>query len=204
MSHEINAVNIYSIDEERLRFRVIIAIDAANQDGRGQYNIDIPIPTSFTNSHEYSTCRIKCDSFTAWTPAARVAPSWGSGANFVKLGAMELQLSAPSAQTTTSFINAAGGGTESSGFRQILPWAVTNVGNAAVATAQPGGYAWLSISGRAEEPILAANPFGQRMEVRFINPTTRARVYLSNTGALPIADEGLYVMQLDVTMVANK
>ena len=43
MSHEINAVNVYSIDEERLRFRVIVAIDADNAGGLGRGSYDITV-----------------------------------------------------------------------------------------------------------------------------------------------------------------
>ena len=40
-----NVVNVFSIDEERLRFRVICAIDAntAGYDAQGEYDINIPM-----------------------------------------------------------------------------------------------------------------------------------------------------------------
>jgi len=202
-------VNVYSVDDERLRFRVIIAIAAvANYDGRGEYDVNIPIPTFFGNNEDYNACRIKCDSFAASGLGALVTPTWGSAAA-VKVPALELQLSCPSSQTSTSTIDSAvqaqqAGIHEISGFKQLLPGQIVNTGNGLVFTPAAGGYAWLSISGRAENPIMAANPFGQKLTIRFIDPTSRDRVWIQDSGAaIPGPDLGTYVMQLDITMIPN-
>lgn len=203
-------VNVYSIDEERLRFRVIIAIAAvANYDGRGEYDVNIPIPTFFGNNEDYNACRIKCDSFAAYGLGALGTPTWGSAAA-VKVPALELQLSCPSSQTATSTIDSVAqaqqaGVHEVSGFKQLLPGQIVNVGNGAVFTPAAGGYAWLSMSGKAENPIMAANPFGQKLTIRFIDPASRDRIWIENSAVgMPGPDLGTYVMQLDITMIPNK
>ena len=49
-----NAVNVYSIDEERLRYRIIVAVTATGIfDFFGEFNLNIPIPTALTNSEKY-------------------------------------------------------------------------------------------------------------------------------------------------------
>ena len=47
----VNSVSVHSIDEEKLKFRVIIGIHAdAVYDGRGVYDINIPIPVALVSS----------------------------------------------------------------------------------------------------------------------------------------------------------
>jgi len=206
MSQEVNAVNVYSIDEEKLRFRIIVAIDASGiADFLGEFNVNIPIPTALTNSEKYQQCRIKCDSFCAYTGIFSNASTWSEGAA-VKIGAVELQLSVPTSQTASNHINAVaqvgeGGVTELAGFKQILPGQVVNNPVTSFAPAA-NGYSWMSISGRAENPILCGNPFGQQVSIRLINPITRNRMWLTDNGQLA-ADNGEYIFQFDVEMVPN-
>ena len=101
----INAVNVFSIDEEKLRYRIIVAVMATGvQDFLGSFNLNVPPPTSLTNSENYRQCRMKCDSFCAYTNAAVNASTWSDGAA-VKEPAIELQLSCPTSQSVTNFIN---------------------------------------------------------------------------------------------------
>ena len=206
MSQEVNTVNVFSIDEEKLRYRIIIAVMAAGvQDFLGSFALNVPPPTSLTNSEKYRQCRMKCDSFCAYTNAAVNATTWSDGAA-VKEPAIELQLSCPTSQTVTNFINVGdhagqGGANEMAGFRQILPGQVVNNPVASFAPAN-NGYSWMSISGRAENPILCANPFGQQITIRLIDPITRDNIWLTNNANLA-QDDGHYIFQFDVELVAN-
>ena len=212
-----NVVNVFSIDEERLRFRVICAIDAlaANYDAQGEYDINIPIPTSFTNSHEYSSCRIKCDVLTATIQAAATAANavWSTRAGgFLRNGNVELQLSAPSSQTSLTAVNAAVGNPgafnepveETSGFKQIVPLQFVVIGGAAAAwnpaNASSGG--WVNVG---EQPaIICANPFGSRLRLRFVDVFSRNPIFLANAGAAPGVDIGKYTIQFEIEMVPDK
>jgi len=211
MSHEINAVNVYSIEEERLRFRVIIAFNAetSGQLGRGAYDVNIPIPTSFTNSHEYSSCRIKCENFTASPDSALATPCWGDSAGVVlKQQAIELQLNTPTSQTTGSYVSTAAersahGNIEVSGFKQIIPGQIVNIGDALTWTLAPTSLGWLGVISGGTGSVLSANPFGQQITMRFIDPATRLPIYVQNTAAMG-PDNGRYVAQFEVEMVPSK
>jgi len=220
----VNTVNVFSIDEERLRYRVIVAIKGVgNYEGRGQYQVDFPIPTSFNNSHEYSQCLMKCDSFTATTLFGIADASWGRGGALPaptrgdKIPALELRMSVPTSQVVKSSILGTNAGaaqevipteTEMSTWAQLLPGQVINTGNgqsfAVGATSADKG--WMSISGRAENPIMCGNPFGQQVRITFRNPITENDVYLQDTtagGGNMGPDQGSYVMQFDITMIPN-
>tara|TARA_R100001015_G_C4633818_1_gene199286 strand:+ start:1433 stop:2167 length:735 start_codon:yes stop_codon:yes gene_type:complete len=128
MDHNINAVNVYAVDEEKLKFRIIIAINGLRYrqappvvarsvlDGDGQYEIDIPVPTAIANSEKYNQCLIKCDVFSASAPPGVAAPTWcqgygipgGGGAGdgiTLKAPVVELQLNTATSQTSNSIIN---------------------------------------------------------------------------------------------------
>jgi hypothetical protein len=61
----INSVNVLAIDEERLKFRVIVGIaagaGAAVPQVAGRYKVDLPPLTSFGNSNHYNQTTITCD-----------------------------------------------------------------------------------------------------------------------------------------------
>ena len=211
-------VNVFSIDEEKLRFRSIVAIEAiGNIDARGEYEVDLSIPTFYGNNEDYNSCLIKCDSFIAYgpdNPAGVGADAiWADANGSSKIAAIELQISsAPSSQTTLSCVNTAAnavekGFQENSGFRQILPGQVIATNNdttmGSVAAGNASNRAWISISGRAENPIIAANPFGQTLRIRLVNPATRLPVYI-RSAAGAANDIGTYIMQLEITMIPNK
>jgi len=213
---QINTVNVYSIDEERLRFRVVVAIRAiGNYEGRGQYQVDIPIPTSFTNSHEYSQCLIKCDSMSAMGSGAAGLVSWcNPAAAGLKIASLELGLNVPTSQAVKSSIIGANAGavgqiiptdTTMGSWRQICPGQIVTVGDGATfgTVATSVNKAWLSISGRAENPVLAGNPFGKQVSITFRDPLSDQYTYLQVPGAGGLADVGYYVMQFEITMVPN-
>ena len=126
-NHNVNSVQVYSVDEERLKFRVIVVIDgeqyrqapgapAAVLDGDGQYDIDIPVPTAIANSERYNQCLIKCDTFTAAASVNSNTPTWATGIGVpgagaatdgvaVKASAIELQLGVATGQSSVSVIN---------------------------------------------------------------------------------------------------
>ncbi len=223
----VNTVNVFSIDEERLRFRVIVAIKGVgNYEGRGRYQVDFPIPTSFNNSHEYSQCLMKCDSFTASALHGIADASWGRGQGApaptrgTKIPALELRVDVPTSQAVKSSILGVNAGaaqeviptaTEMGTWTQLLPGQVINTGNGVSfgvgATSADKG--WMSISGRAENPILCGNPFGQQVRITFRDPITENDVYIQDCGAGGGAgaamgpEQGSYVMQFDITMVPN-
>ena len=212
-----NVVNVFSIDEEKLKFRVIVGIKADGvYDGRGVYDINIPIPTALANSHEYNSCRMKCSSFSAWADIGLGAPTWGdiSGAAR-KVPALQLELNVPSAQATGSYITgtiAQPGANpptdpliEAQGFKQLINGQITNQGNGLGWAPAGPGYGWTS-SPQTCEPILCGNPFGQQMRIRLVDPTDRfprRLVYINNSAALGV-DFGFYAFQLDIEMVANR
>jgi len=213
-----NVVNVFSIDEERLRFRVICAIDALTAGyttATGEYDINIPIPTSFTNSHEYSSCRIECDVLTATIQAAATAVNavWSTRAGgFLRNGNVELQLSAPSSQTSLTAVNAAAGNPgafnepveETAGFKQIIPIQFVPIGGAAAgwlpAVATSGG--WVNVG--EQKPIICANPFGSRLRLRFVDVFSRNPIFLADAAAAPGVDIGKYTLQFEIEMVPNK
>jgi len=222
----VNSVSVHSIDEERLKFRVIVAINArvqgligANTFGQGSYDIDIPIPTSFANSHEYSSCRIKCDTMCAWSDDALNTCSWGNSVRSKKIPALELQLSTPSSQATGSYIveGAAAAAAanrpptqiETQGFKQIIMGNIVIQGNGNTwgpFAAPVAGQSWNS-SPQTCEPVMCANPFGQNITLRLTDPTetpAERQVWIQDTGAANTTDQGFYVFQFEVQMVPNK
>ena len=218
---QINTVNVFSIDEERLRYRVVVSIKGLNNyEGRGRYLVNFPIPTSFNNSHEYSQCLMKCDSFSAFAPANIADASWGApppAAVGTKLASLELRVGIPTSQSVKSDILGTQLGAvgeivptdnEMGTFVQILPGQVINTGNGTTFAvgASSADKGWLSISGRAENPILCGNPFGQQVAITFRDPITTNDVYIQNTaagGANMGPEQGHYVIQFEITMVPN-
>ena len=53
----VNSVKVVSVDEEKLKFRVIVSLNGqllADQDSKGRYNFQIPIPTAIGNSYMFN------------------------------------------------------------------------------------------------------------------------------------------------------
>ena len=142
----VNSVKVLSIDEERLKFRVIVGIDA--QAGRavpqrnGRYHFDLPPLTSFGNSNHYKQCTINLDGLSCSGGAVvngagnlPEAVGWSNGIGLGKTSALEVNLSVPSSGTlvNTQFAAAdAGTGTNAIGrFVQLVPLRLNDVGNTA-------------------------------------------------------------------------
>ena len=64
---EIQSVSVFSVDEERLKYRVIVGAGVIGADDhKGEFEVFIPPPTSFANSQRYSqVVSVKIDSLTA-------------------------------------------------------------------------------------------------------------------------------------------
>ena len=75
----INSVKVISVDEEKLKFRVIVSLNGqllADQDSKGRYNFQIPIPTAIGNSYMFNQAIMKIESFTATSPFGNLLQTW--------------------------------------------------------------------------------------------------------------------------------
>lgn len=212
---EIQSVNVFSVDEERLKYRVIISAGVlAALDHTGDFEAIIPPPTSFANSNNYNQCIIKIDSFTA-TPDDNFGDvTWVDSANKIKPVGVVIKSSIGSSQASsvkvTTFNDiSVGGVSQVGGFRQFIPLQIVNVGTtgngiaAQGPTPSPEGYAWVGLGSgiSSTDPILSANPFGQKVKFTFIDPTTNNKIWIARgAGGLNIAT---YVLQLTITMIPN-
>ena len=232
---EIQSVNVFSVDEERLKYRVIISagvIGAA--DHKGDFEAYIPPPTAFGNSNNYNQCLIKVDAFTAtptditadasWTdsgvPARTLPPVAAVPAALAKLGGVMIRANVGSSQPQSIKIDNAGslsvgGDSQVSGFRQFLPLQLVNVGTTGNGAAVAGpvatneGFSWVGIGSgiSATDPILSANPFGQKIKFSLINPVNDSKVWLVSAGGAAGGpggnNVGEYTLQLTITMIPN-
>lgn len=223
---QVNSVSVTSIDEERLKFRVILGVDAvAKVSSRpGQYNFDLPPLTSFGNSNHYNQCVMSCDGVSFKVQNNINDAVWTDGANFTKMDSIELKASCPSSQT---------GAIKRIGvndydevyygqFRQMIPLKCNLIGNidgtiAAIgAIAVPlgaanntglfgtGCYAWQGVG--LGEPVLSGNPFGDTLTLTLTDPSfpfSSTRLVSAATGVGGI-DQGTYAFQFTITMVPNK
>ena len=219
---EIQSVNVFSVDEERLKYRVIVGagVIGAN-DHKGEFEVLIPPPTSFANSHRYNQCLVKIDSFTACPTDAVADASWSDGGSaagppaLVKTAGIIVRANIGSSQTSTSKIDtadalAAGGDNQVAGFRQFIPLQLVNVGTATGAAIGPVasalGFSWVGIGSgiSATDPILSANPFGQKVKFTLINPITNAKNWIVSAFAgAGSANQAEYTIQLTITMIPN-
>tara|TARA_R110000787_G_scaffold78275_2_gene171493 strand:- start:1072 stop:1761 length:690 start_codon:yes stop_codon:yes gene_type:complete len=223
---EIQSVNVFSVEEERLKYRVIVGVGVIGAaDHKGEFEVYIPPPTSFANSHRYNQCLVKIDSFTACPTDAVADASWSDGGGFaagapvaaalVKTAGIILRANIGSSQTATSKIDtaatlAAGGDNQVSGFKQFVPLQLVNVGTATGAAIGPVasalGFSWVGIGSgiSATDPILSANPFGQRVKFTLINPITNVKNWIvSSAAGAGSANAAQYTIQLTITMIPN-
>ena len=221
-----NVVNVVSIDEERLKFRVNIAL--VNRNGApgagtdGTYPVELPIPTFFGNSNEYNSALIKCVGFGALCPGAFADPAWsvgvpGAARQFLKMSAVEIQLDIPSSQSTTITNGGAVAGavlgdilgqSRIGGFREVMFLKVVNVGDG-------NGNFDLAASGRCacwqgtsdSDPLLCGNPFGKVLTITNKFPINDETCYLASVaggGGAGGVDIGEYCYTFDITMIPNK
>ena len=214
-----NVVNVVAIDEERLKFRVNIAL--VNRQARdGVFQVELPIPTFFGNSNQYNSALIKCTGFGALCPGGVADPVWSignpaGGRLFSKMSCVEIQLDVPSSQTTAITNGGAIfgavpadilGQSRIGGFRQLMFLQVVNVGDGA-------GNFDLAGSGRCacwqgesnSEPLLCGNPFGSVLTITHKFPTNDETCKLvSQAVGAAGPDLGEYCYSFDITMVPNK
>ena len=215
---EVRSVNVFSIDEERLKFRVIVGIDAgagnAPPQKSARYVLDLPPLTSFGNSNHYNQCTINLDCFSASaeTPVGNQQVGWSDGAGTGKVSALAISLDTPSSGTILNrqaVPAEVGVGTSSIGrFHQLVPLQLNLVGNTD-GTIQSliggvdigtGSYAWQGVGyGGA---MLSANPFGRQIEINFKRPDINQLLFLAEVG-FPGIDVGQYALQFTIVMVPN-
>lgn len=203
-----NTVKVISIDEERLKFRVIVNFDAPGiAQNAGRYQFQLPPPTSFANSDQYSACTIQCDGFVGLITSAIGDPTWTVAGGLVKLGAIEIRMNIGSSQSVLnqSLIPAFSGvgDNRQGGYRQMLSLQLKFVGdNTGVVVPGARSGAW---EGRGlGDPMLCANPFGQNVAVTLNDIMTDSPCYLVSAAAgAASADLGQYAMQFTITMIRN-
>ncbi len=210
----INTVNVLSIDEEKLKFRVTATFAAPNInaiDKRGEYKFELPIPTALANSHEYNSCLIQCNGFQAYCLGTTADPCWnldfGVGL-LIKVAAIELKLDVPSSQTVTSNtddVPSSGvGQNKVGGYREILFLDCHSVGDGAGNVALGGrSAAWTGQS--RSGPVMCGNPFGKTITIRNNNAINDHKMWLvSNGGGAGGPDIGHYIYSFDITMIPNR
>lgn len=219
---QVNSVSVTSIDEERLKFRVMVGIRAgagfAVPRRAGEFQFDLPPLTNFGNSNHYNQCVMTCDALACHAGAGLTnIPVWTDGGGAVRIGAIDLHLDVPSSQCATNQQGvAAEAGTgllQIGGYRQLVPITANLIGNndgrnvAGVAVAPAtvgtgmGCYCW-SGSG-VGEPILSANPFGNKVRITMEHVSLDRPMYIADGGVLGV-DVGIYSYQFTITMVPNK
>lgn len=220
----VNSVKVLSIDEERLKFRVIVGIDA--QAGRavpqrnGHYKFELPPLTSFGNSDHYKQCTINLDGLSCSggmvvNGAGNLpeAVGWSNGIGLGKTSALEVNLSVPSSGTLVNrqfTPDETGTGNNTIGrFIQLVPLRLNDVGNTS-GTIQStvlgqdvgtGAKAWQGEG--LGEAIMCGNPFGGPLELAFHRPDLNDFIFLADHG-FPAVDVGIYSLQFTITMIPNK
>jgi len=220
----INSVNVLSIDEERLKFRVIVGIDASAGNAVpldvGRYKFDLPPLTAFGNSNHYRQCHINLDGISCTAQsgpggAANEAVAWTNGVGFGKVASLEVSLDVPSSGTLANkqiLPAETGTGTNAIGrFMQLVAVQANLVGNnAGTRVSLVGGndiglgsYAWQGEG--FGEAIMCANPFGSTCEITFKRPDMAhgTRLHIADIGNAAI-DVGIYSLQFTITMIPNK
>tara|TARA_R100000951_G_C2611353_1_gene171324 strand:- start:340 stop:984 length:645 start_codon:yes stop_codon:yes gene_type:complete len=212
---DINTVNVLSIDEEKLKFRVTAAITAPTINGtdkRGIYRFELPIPTALANSNEYNSCIIECNGFQAYVSGGTGDPCWSvdvpAGAVRKKVGCLELLLDIPSSQTVTStqstVLTSGVGDNKVGGYRELLFLKIDSVGDGA-GNVVLGGRTAVWKGENPAKPIMCGNPFGKSITIRHQDPATADRCWLVSFGAgAGSADLGHYIYSFDITMVPNR
>lgn len=229
MTDAVNSVRVYSIDEEKLKFRVILCVAGRQvaQD-KGTYIFQLPPLTSFGNSDHYDNALIQLDAFEAHIQSLVINDqTWfvdiAAAMTQVKLGSLEVRLDTPSSQTLLNFESQAAtnrvGNIHQGGFRALVPVkavvvgkgtgrlgfeppVATGVGNT---TQQPMGDRSFQGVGSGDA-IMCANPFGATLTVMNRHPANEAfPTFLGSQAAGAAAiDEGTYSYQFTITMIPRR
>lgn len=210
----INSVNVLAIDEERLKFRVIVGIESitAVPQRLGSYLFELPPLTSFGNSNHYKQCTINLDGIVITPLAPNEQATWSDGAAVARVGALEVQLDTPSSGTLSNkqFLAAeAGTGINTIGrFQQLVPLSLNLIGNTTgnreslvgAADIGVGSFSWQGEG--FGEAIMCANPFGSTCEISLKRPDFGNKLHLCAPGAIGV-DIGSYGFQFSITMIPN-
>jgi len=211
MSNQINTVNVYSIDEENLKFRITASFFAAGVGApshQGEYTFLLPPPTSLANDQDYNSCIIDCNGLQAYALGNVADPTWCSATALMKVGTLELQLDIPSSQTITSEslvpLVAGVGDNKVGGYRELVFLECNTVGDGAGNTVLAGrSAAWTGVS--PAKPIKCGNPFGKTLKIINHDPINDAKVWLASAAAgANSIDRGCYVYSFDITMIPNR
>ena len=215
----INSVKVLAIDEERLKFRVLVGLDCSAGNAVpqrfGTYQLELPPLTAFGNSDHYKQCTINLDGISCTGKAAGGEQiAWSNGAATGKVSALEVSLDTPSSGTLVNkqlTAADAGTGTNNIGrFTQMVLLQLNKVGkaNGTTESLDPGGNdvgtgasAWQGEG--LGEAIMCANPFGRRLEITFRRSDLDDKLALAAFG-FPAVDVGIYSLQFTITMVPNK
>jgi hypothetical protein len=213
----INSVNVTSIDEERLKFRVLCGFDCgagnAVPQRFGSYILELPPLTAFGNSNHYNQCTINLDGISCTSkPAAGEQVSWSNGVAQGKVSALEVSLDTPSSGTLVNkqlTLAEAGTGKNNIGrFNQMVLLQLNKVGKADGTTQSlvagndvgTGASAWQGVG--LGDAIMCANPFGRQVEINFRRSDLQDKLALAQFG-FPAVDVGIYSLQFTITMVPN-
>lgn len=211
MSNQINSVNVFSIDEEKLKFRITATFFAAGvgpPSRQGQYTFLLPPPTSLANDQDYNSCVIDCNGFQAYALGAVADPTWTTAAALSKVGSIELQLDIPCSQTITSeslvAADAGVGNNKVGGYREIVFLECKSIGDGLGNTVLGGTTAaWNGKSPAG--PIKCGNPFGKTLTITTHDPISDGRAWIASAAAgANSADRGCYVYSFDITMIPNR
>lgn len=221
---EIQSVSVLSVDEERLKYRVIVtAGEQAGFNSTGEFFFNLPPPTNFGNNNNYNQCLIKLDSFIATPSQTHANPQWnhaGPTGTGLKVGAVVIELDTPSSQTIKNSLITSDdparperfceerGFNIIGGFKQLLPLQVVNVGIAGAAGSpapDPLGYSWVGIGSgiAATDPILCGNIFGRVNTLRIIDPAINKPIWIQNGNVADQPNAATYNFAFTVTMIPN-
>ena len=215
----VKSVKVYSLDEEKLKYRVLVCIDGNtlhSTPGRGAYQLTLPALTSFGNSNHYNNALIKLDSCVCSAiDAATNDQVWsttntGGAAQRVKTPAIEVRMNAPSSQTSqTGQITPAFRGVGDShqgNFRQLVQLKLVlsgNGGGALAAATNLNNYAWFGDCNG--DGVMCGNPFGSQVVIQNRYPASDNLTYIcSHALGAGSADAGMYQYQFTITMIPNR
>tara|TARA_R100001440_G_scaffold9674_1_gene18046 strand:- start:2524 stop:3201 length:678 start_codon:yes stop_codon:yes gene_type:complete len=222
MSDSVNSVRVLSIDEEKLKYRILVCVNAPNsKPQKGRYSLVLPPLTAFGNSNHYQQAKIHLDSFTCNCSNLVIGdPVWdiiiaGGAHTFTRLNALEIVMDAPGSQSALNFqtdVNPGDDGVgqmNQGGFRQLVPLklALTGSGLAALTAGLTNlaDYSYLGVDCGNSDGIMCANPFGSTTTLSLRFPGFDTLAYLASHAAGPnSADIGTYYFQFTITLIPNR
>lgn len=220
-SSVVRVEKVYGLDEEKLKFKVIIGKQFRQSD-KGNYNMNMPFLTDDTNSDKYSNAIIKLDCISircesnVGTPNAN--PIWtrdgAGGAGLEALNSVVLVMDLPSRQTTRDATETSGNQNQFNyKYQELIPLKNYFMGNYQGVEPEPHGggvkpagnsfgYVWSPNS----EGVMCANPFGKEIKYYFNtahDPANPLKIYLGQAGDANDFDFTNISMQFSITLLPN-